>query len=233
MQHVRSQQVTRKAKDGLQVQRLTLTARGKPIFTLFPMIHVADKTFFDRIMAEADSHDCVLKEGVDWRPVARTTQNAYRNISRGSPALAVQPSGPDIPRAKWYNTDLDRDDFRQKWKKIPLFRRLFFHIALRIAGLFLRFGKVRALLADALASSTVHDSKTLEGVFGKEFRQVVMDDRDAALLRGCETVIDRRPDDRVAVVWGAAHLPPLVRALSEKHGYRISKREWITAIATD
>ncbi|MEO3413420.1 hypothetical protein AAFO92_02060 [Roseovarius sp. CAU 1744] len=223
--------MTRKTGSGLQVQRLTLTARGRPDFTLFPMIHVADKGFFDRVMNEADAHDCVLKEGVGWRPVARTTRRAYKAISRGSPDLAVQPSGPEGSRKKWYNSDLDPETFRQSWKKIPLVRRIFFHVALRVIGLILRFGKARVLLSEALASSTIRDGDAMEAIFGKEFRQVVLDDRDAALLRGCEIAIERRPDDRVAIVWGAAHLPPLVTALMEKHGYRISNREWITAVA--
>ncbi len=233
MHHAVSLAVTRKTGEGLQVQRLTLMARGKPTFTIFPMIHVADSGFFARVISEADAHDCVLKEGVGWHPVARTTRAAYKNISKGSPDLSVQPSGPAGPADKWYNSDLDKETFRRKWKKIPLFRRLFFHIALRLVGLILRFGKARKFLAQALATSTIDDGNAMESVFGEEFKQVVMDDRDAALLRGCEIAIDRRPDDRVAVVWGAAHISSLVNALTQKHGYRVTERQWITAVKSD
>ena len=230
MLHTRSLAVTRKTDEGLEVQRLTLMARGKPAFTLFPMIHVADAGFFDRVMAEADAHDCVLKEGVGWRPVARTTKVAYRNISKSSRDLAVQPSGPEGATDKWFNSDLDPDTFRQKWKKIPLLRRILFHILLRVVGLILRFGKARALLANAMATTTIDDTNAIDSVFGAEFRKVVLDDRDAALLRGCEIAIERRPEDRIAVVWGAAHMPALINALTQNFGYRITEREWITAI---
>lgn len=233
MHQDRVQALTRKTDAGLQVQRLTLAARTKPTFTLYPMIHVADAAFFTRVMKEADAHDCVLKEGVGSGPVARTTANAYKNISQGSPTLAVQPGSPETPAAVWYNSDLDPDSFRRKWRRVPFVRRMLFHIALRVVGLILRFGKARQLLIDALANTTIDDGKALDSVFGKDFRKVILDDRDAALLKGCEIAIRRRPGDRIAVVWGAAHLPQLTQALIAKHGYRITDREWITVLAAD
>lgn len=233
MHYDRAQNLKRKTDEGLQAQRVTLSARGKATFTLYPMIHVADADFFDRVMREADAHDCVLKEGVGSGPVARTTMKAYKNISRSSPSLAVQPSHPQNPSATWYNSDLDPDTFRRKWKTIPFFRRMLFHVALRLIGLILRFGKARQLLTDALSTTSIDDGKALERVFGKEFRNVILNDRDAALLNACETAIERRPDDRIAVLWGAAHVPQLTQALVERHGYRITDREWITVLATE
>ena len=50
---------------GLRVARHKLGSRSfKPTVTLFPMIHVGEAAFFERVYNDAARHDIILLEGV-------------------------------------------------------------------------------------------------------------------------------------------------------------------------
>ena len=61
------------------------------------------------------------------------------------------------------------------------------------------------------------------------FQELLIDDRDALLVRALETIHQQRSQEpiRVAVVYGAGHMPAVVRSLA-RYGYRASSAEWLT-----
>jgi pheromone shutdown protein TraB len=95
----------------------------------------------------------------------------------------------------------------------------------------LLFGS-RGFLARRLGSQ--EDLPTLEEELGYGHRfdalqELLVDDRDALLVQALDAIHQQRSQEpmRVAVVYGAAHMPAVVRSLA-RYGYRASSAEWLT-----
>ena len=58
---------------------------------------------------------------------------------------------------------------------------------------------------------------------------LLVDDRDALLTRALDAIHQQRSKEpiSVAVVYGAGHMPAVVRYLA-RYGYRASSAEWLT-----
>jgi pheromone shutdown protein TraB len=59
--------------------------------------------------------------------------------------------------------------------------------------------------------------------------ELLIDNRDTLLVRALDTIHQRRSQEpiSVAVVYGAGHMPAVVRYLA-RYGYRPSSAEWLT-----
>ena len=68
-----------------------------------------------------------------------------------------------------------------------------------------------------------------DGRFDK-LAELLLDDRDALLVRALEAIHEQRSQEpiSVAVVYGAAHMPAVARALAARYGYRLVGAEWVT-----
>ena len=227
----------RKNKKGLQVLKLRMAAPDKAEFTLFPMIHIADRAFFKHVKANASRHDAVFMEGVR-SFVGRTADKAHRIATVGSRKLAAQGrvfrknnASPEGEGGRLFNADIEPDEFRKHWSKISLGRRILFHVILLLLGLAMRFRFVRNFMTESFANDAQSNLEDMDKVFGKGFQKAIINTRDAALLKNCETIMQSRDYAKVAVVWGAGHMPSLIQSLTKKHGYKIVNREWITAIS--
>ena len=53
----------------------------------------------------------------------------------------------------------------------------------------------------------------------------IVERRDAIAIKG----IARFPEQNIATIWGASHLPGIVKGLTEQHGHVILKVEWVPA----
>lgn len=223
--------LTRKQNGHLEMLSLQLSRRGKPSFTIFPMVHVADRAYFREVAREADAQDLVLKEGVG-AAAGRTANRSHRIATAGHRELAAQSRSMDESKGShWINADMAPDRFGRHWRKLPLLRRMLFHILLPVLSVFLRLPAARRWMIDGLADAGLSDDKSIDEIFGAGFHELVVKRRDQALIDTCAFVIETWDDGEVAVVWGAAHIPPLVMALLGTHGYRITSRRWITALS--
>lgn len=221
----------RKHDGHLQVQQLRLVRRGGPSFTLFPMIHIADHAFFRQVAASADTHDMVLKEG-SRTAAGRTANRTHLIASAVNPGLAAQSrSMRESAGAHWVNSDLAPKRFNRFWRRIPVLRRVLFHLIMPVLGVALRLPRTRRLLIDAMAEGSTSADDSIDDVFGEGFHDVVVKQRDKALIEACAQTITTWDDGDVAVVWGAAHIPPLVMSLIGDHGYRTTERSWITVLS--
>lgn len=232
--------LTRFQNGAVQVRRMTLRARHKPTLTLFPMVHVAQPGFFSRVAAQANDCDIVLYEGVK-SAAGRAANFAYRIAAAGRSPLSAQnvamkstlQETPCAGGAIWINSDVPRDRFKSLWSKVPWWQRLAFYTVMPIVGLALRFRRVRDWLAEAMDGAADTDMDDRFGPFGPEFKEAVMDARDAHLLGVVETHIAERAAQSIAVVWGARHMPPLIKALVYHHGYKTEAEDWQTVFVTD
>lgn len=227
-------QITERTDVGLNTARITLEAAGKPTITLFPMIHVADRDFFELVRDDAARHDLVLREGVNARP-AWIANRSFRLVAGGAAGLSFQ--GDHMPVNSLGHSrlaDMDGAIFMQKWRALPLWFRLAAIIMLPAAWLFLRFRGARRWIAEEMtdhdAHATAEDILPGDGAVG-QLRKLLLTERDAILAAHCDHAIDEGGADTIAVVYGAAHMPALMRHLVRTQRYRATGSRWMLAIA--
>ncbi|WP_300472193.1 hypothetical protein [Breoghania sp.] len=105
--------------------------------TLFPMIHIGEAAFYEKVVAEAFAHDTILTEGVK-SPVARRIKRTYRWV-RASTRLSLrlqsefrpkEPSSATIVRG-----DLSTAEFEHLWRDVPFWMRFASFFVVPMIGL--------------------------------------------------------------------------------------------------
>jgi hypothetical protein len=230
-------QIVENSDLGLRVARLSMASVQSRIeFTLFPMIHVGEHQFFQAVYDDAFSHDVVLVEGVR-SPITRRLTRSYRWIE-GSKRLnlCVQPPYPRPPLANVtvVHADVSQDEFSTIWRTVPLWLRAACYVVPPLIGLRYRWLETRETLARRLP---MDDLPRREETLSWEPETAALTDaivtaRDKHLLKRISEQLDQ-PDEarRVAVVYGAAHMRAVVRALADSHGYYAREAAWLTVFS--
>lgn len=231
MSEINNKYVSRRTAGGLEHRVITLRCRDLPEFVLFPMIHVADRSFYENVMSNADRCDVVLYEGVK-SAAAQSVRKICESVAKSDGKLTVQPAASQVIGGRWRISDISSDEFKQSWTKIPLRRRLMFYVLLFVVRVAMRFIDARKLLIEPFSSEEV-PGNNLESVFGPELRKILLDKRDATLLSNCEELIAKNSVNSIAVVWGAGHIPQLAKSLMLKHGYTVDDAVWFSAIKAE
>ena len=128
---------------------------------------------------------------------------------------------------------MSADQFRRGWRRLPVVVKLSMFILVPVYAVgVLVFGS-RRFLADRIGSTedlpTRDEELAADGRFDK-LAELLLDDRDALLVRALEAIHEQRSQEpiSVAVVYGAAHMPAVARALAARYGYRPVGAEWVT-----
>ena len=222
-------QILERSAVGLRSARMVLTAPGKPSFTLFPMVHLADRAFFDRVRADANDHDLVLREGVQHR-LGRAAGRMHWLATCAANGLSAEGRiVQGFGAAHWRNSDIDPGRFDEKISKVPWWIRTLIYVVSPILGLILRSRRARLWLMD-LGDGERDTAETLERIGGRAFREAIMDDRDKALADHCDRAIAENEAGCIAVIWGAGHMQALIEHLTRTHGYQITDRSWMMVI---
>src|SRR6266487_3615751 len=116
-------------------------------------------------------------------------------------------------------------------RRVPLAHRLLMWCVLPFVVVARLFGGTRMIWSRSMEQNDLPSpeqedladwSPTLEAAFGGE-----RDDRLLAVL--CRLHEERSGEDiEVAVVYGAAHVPAIVRGLMNRYGYRPHSADWLT-----
>ena len=220
----------RDTEDGQFGARIVLTAPGKASFTLIAMRHVAEQSFFNIVKKDLDSHDAVLCEGAPGR-------NLMTRLHRSICTKGLVAQGDGLPwdgQSHWYSADMDPKELRSRllralgWRWIPVLAVVLFLV---IFGRALWLHKwIDQVPEDEDGSEEDHGDEStaerIEKLLGKDTRRVLLDDRDAILAGYCASMMEGWSEARIAVPWGAAHIPQLVRYLTEQHGYEVADKSW-------
>ena len=203
--------------------------------TLFPMVHVGEREFFETVRADAFEHDGILLEGVKAR-WTRAITASYRWLDFGKLGLVKQPriapdgAGPPVR----INADLPPDAFWTRWKRIAWWMRFLLVVAAPLYGIYLRFSATReSLVKQAGNRNVLRDPEEIldEGNELEAFREAFRHARDEHLIGVLVKTIEASPPGhRIAVIFGASHIPPVVRALSAR-GLRFGNPHWMTIIS--
>ena len=217
---------------GVRSAKIKLTAESKPEFTLFPMVHIADRSFYEEVGLAADLHELVLGEGVKGKSM--NSLLAYKKLARRDRnGLFLQKeflNSDAFPH--WRNVDIEATEFDRLFSGTPLKIRLMFRLLGPLAPYWYADRKSIMKLIESL-DDTDFETRTMlkkENSLGPEMTGLVMDRRDEILAGHCDKAIAEQPSS-VAVVWGAQHILRIMRHLLKIQGYRINSLSWQTVIS--
>jgi hypothetical protein len=212
---------------GIRSAVITLKRRETPLrFILFPMVHIGEPEFFRTVEARAAECDLIVAEGAPSRyaPIhAWMSQFRFDNLVDQLTALDLDALGVPV---RWeYDPEpkLQTSQDRIKARATDAAGA----IILKALG---RFGS--PLGVPSLDQSDDHDDRWDHlggGRFERTIVQRLLHDRDAQLTRALGEAHEERCQQpgKVAVVWGAAHIPAAVDYLTETLRYYVEDATWL------
>ena len=213
---------------GLRAARHHLTSRTSPVsVTLFPMCHLGTPEFYQTVYDDAGTHDIVLLEGIASRAV-RSLTRAYRWARPERLGLVVQkhPTFPETCQV--IHSDLTGPEFEALWATVPRWERWTIAMATSLFGLWMRYFSTLDVIAPHLS---VNDVPPRDQILGPDpLVHILLNARDERL---CEhlTRIVQNANDRplsVAVIYGASHMPAVIRHLGALANFTPTESEWMT-----
>ena len=212
---------------GLRSAVITLTHRASPLtFILFPMVHVAERQFYDEVAARARSCQLIVAEGMPakYAPAHEwMARHRWGHLVDQVAALHLETLGVPVRWESW--PDDQPKSFREE---------LMFHAA-DVAGAAV-LGLTRQI-TDLMAVASVdqaeeYDQSALNLTGGKldrlmEYR--IKTARDAKLVRILGEIHHDRAAEpiKAGVVFGAAHMPAVAAYLCGQLGYVASSADWL------
>ncbi|MDQ4087223.1 MAG: hypothetical protein M3177_04305 [Pseudomonadota bacterium] len=216
---------------GLRTARTVFRSpRSAVSVTLYPMVHVGDRRFYEETYREAFAHDVVLVEGVR-SPVSRNLTRSYRWIDFEKLGLVQQPKYPpqEAVAARIVRADLTAEEFHREWRKVALLLRAAFLFGAPLYGLYRRLFSSRQSLARNMC---LEDRRSAEEVlnWSPRFEPVyrsILHARDERLVQCMAAELDCASEKRVAIVYGARHMRAVLRELTRR-GFHCSQSTWRT-----
>lgn len=213
---------------GIRSAVITLKHRVTPLrFVLFPMVHVAEPGFFASAQAMAGECDLIVAEGAPSRYAPMQEWMSKIRLDH----LVDQMTGLDLERTgvpvQWEHP-APRPASSGRDQAVATAVDSAAALALRALG---RYGSPLGL--PSLDQSDDHDDRWEPaggGRLGRYLEDRVLHARDSVLVRALGVIHQERHGEhiRVAVVYGAAHIPAVVDYLSQTFRYHVEQAEWLT-----
>jgi hypothetical protein len=215
---------------GVRSAVVQLRRKGTPCrFTIYPMIHVGEPSFYLAVRARLARHDLIVEEGISGPTRAgELLTSVYRSETlQLRLGLQVQPRNLCDVGVPVVRPDMTGPEFEERWRRIGLPERALWYAATPAFGLYTRLFMSRAMLARELQLDC--DTLAIEEPTELELMKIITDERDALLCAEAGRIHTGRceEDIDVAVVWGAAHVAPLVAYLRMRYGYVPRDAEWL------
>ncbi len=218
---------------GLRSARLVFRSVNSNVSaTLFPMVHIGEPEFYQRVYTDAFSHDVVLVEGVR-SPISRYITRSYRWSASGKLGLSVQPSYPktEVNTSKTLLADISNEQFYVEWKKIPFWQRGLLRLLSPLMGIHHRLFYTRESLAKNMAMEDMPSSDDVIS-YNPDFAALnncVLYARDEILTATLRDEIRSAglKSTRIAIVYGAAHMRAVITELS-RNGLSCQSSDWLT-----
>lgn len=204
-------------------------------FELFPMIHIAERQFYDSVRTRLSECDLVLFEGISSARVWALATSYTLTARRKRLGLVCQREA--LPRSsiqsRLFHADISAREFDEVWRRVPLWQRLLFFIAAPLQG---AWGYLTATRESVARRCGTDDLKSRDDVLEdedlEEVRDAISTRRDSHLLSCVLKCHDENASTscRAAVLYGAAHMPAVVRLLQDRLGYRVTRADWLTVL---
>ena len=199
------------------------------------MIHVGESGFYDRVYADALSHDVVLVEGLN-SPITERITRSYRWMAGASRLqLIVQPQRDKLAHASKpvVLADLSHEEFVVHWRKVPLWIRVMIYFVAPLLGIKRRLMVSRAELAKGMSLDDLTSRNELLSWNAESgmVHHAILDSRDARLVEKLDTLLSDKSYRRIAVVYGARHMRAVLRHLVGKRQFQVRDMDWMTVFA--
>lgn len=218
---------------------------------LYGVVHIADKTYFQAIQKDLDAYDVVLWEGVKPGKNAPKTNNmsgigGMQKMMCDLLGLTFQKDGIDYKRDHFVWADMDMDQFQKSLGQgseggQPGMPGMFNNDMMKNMGPMMKMGaqfaknlfksnpamreQMKFRFAQQLANAGVGDN--IPGM-SPEMKRVILDERNAVVMKVLEQQLVKRQDGSIAIFYGAAHMPDFHERLA-KLGFNQVSKSWKTA----
>jgi hypothetical protein len=151
--------------------------------------------------------------------------------------LSLQPRTPDpgAVSARIVHADLSGEEFRLAWRKIPMWLRGVSYLVAPAFGLWMRAFGTREALAKRL---TLEDQPSQTELLNwnpetAAIDAALLDARDARLIERLDALLDEPSPEfkRIAIVYGAAHVRAVLKAITGRRGFFAENCEWLTVFS--
>ncbi|HID76740.1 MAG TPA: hypothetical protein EYP56_12190 [Planctomycetaceae bacterium] len=229
----------------------TTVQEGGPTVDLVAAVHVAEKSYYRRLNQLFKGYDAVLYEmvapaGVDLAErIPADSSHPVSLLQRGMTRvleLEFQLNGIDYSARNFVHADMTAEQFAETMRQrgesmLQIFFRMFWHALAEQAGttgdtdvrlLMALFSRDRALALKRVLAEQVEDMEgSLQAIEGPKGSTLISERNKVAL-----EVLRKRlasGDRRVAIFFGAAHMPDLARRLRKGFQLKPSTTRWLVA----
>ena len=200
-------------------------------FLLIPMVHIADASFYSAVNEKLASCDNVIVEGVQSFRTRLITLSYRIPARRKSLGLVLQKDAIriDTARCRVIHGDVSGPEFTLSLRDVPWHHRFALYVLSSLLGVVLYVAGSRQFVA----STRSVDSLPTRATANEAVDDAIVHNRDRRLMKRVEAHIleDSAKDQLTAILFGGSHLPAVASLLMSKHGYRVTKSDWLTAIA--
>jgi hypothetical protein len=200
-------------------------------FVLFPMVHVAEASFFREVEGRLRSCQLVVEEGVrGGAAAAGESLRSYNLVDwHEQLGLTVQDVDPEAMGIPTIRPDFSRTEFDQRWRDVPWKERAVLRASASVSSVWMRYFGTRRLLAEFLELNDLPARGEI--AVDDPFEDLVVDQRDRRLVEALEDIHRGRAADpiQVGVLYGAGHMRAVIHKLWSL-GYRPGKGTWLTVL---
>jgi hypothetical protein len=202
---------------------------GGPVVVVFPMVHVATPEFYREVERRLRECDLLVVEGIAGDSVVGGALMAtYAVIPANDESGLVED---DIPYAALgvpiVTPDVTGEEFDEGFGELPWKTRLLTWATIPVVTVGQFFAGRRTVL-----NLEVNDLPTaaeeLRSENWDDFMDLLLGRRDEQVFAALAEIVRERGDEKieVAVVYGAAHVPGILRGLYTL-GYRVISADWV------
>jgi len=197
--------------------------------TTYPMLHIADQRYYDRLSADLDRCRYALLEGVSWQ-LGDAKRPLYDLVARNL-GLVAQERALRIPASVVrINIDMMRSEFRMRFFSLPLryiamvvlLRRLLWLLTLPPG--FRREAVQLGILRTSRKTSNDEETPLSQLSVGSRDRRTVENLAKFYREHGQTDV-----PSYVGIVFGAGHMPAISFALRQL-GFQVGTRRWVEVL---
>jgi hypothetical protein len=199
------------------------------------MLHVATPEFYREVERQLRECDLLVVEGIIGdTAVGDALMTTYKVIPANDDSGLVEDDIPyDDLGVPFVTPDLTGDEFDEGFGELPWKTKLITWAAVPVVTVGQFFAGRRAML-----NLEVNDLPTraeeLQGDDLDEFMDLLLGRRDERVLTALAEIVRDRAGETidVAVVYGAGHVPGILRGLY-KLGYRVVSADWVMAVPAE
>jgi hypothetical protein len=229
---------------------VTMRRRDTPLqFVLYPMMHVAQPSFYAEIHERLMGCELIVAEGIrGWSPQLSALTLAYRFAPRfRRRGLCEQNYATLLPAGvPVINPDLTSAEFVTGLRRLPRWEYRLLLTAAPVFGLVFAVSGPRAFLTrhltvdlsttlrpEVLRAEMIRDKNRRAGITVDHPFDAISVRREDLLLDALTVIHTERCQEpiTVAVVYGAAHMPAVATGLMVRHGYRVRDVERLVIFA--